>query len=325
MTGVLAVTADGELRGLLAECADRAGVFLHAYDEVVAARQVWAEAALILLGADQVTAAVRARLHPRGGVIVVGGTGLDPETVRVAELIRAAYLVVLPTGRDWLADQLRPAGAVVLDRLRAARFSVGYTDRARAVEQGYVRPLDWRERADTDRRHAYVMLSDVARGECRSGQSTTVQRSNMRSLHRVFPGVFTDMTFSNVTVLGAFVADLSPRVVDVLCRLACEYLVFDEDDLSALEHDEVHASWQQWVAADVYRRLGDRASAVWDELTDEDCERLWWEVVAGLDAWPEHDARTVLWRLGRLTQAYAARLTAEARRRARTQRTLVAA
>lgn len=324
MTAVLAVTGDELLAELLRECAGRAGAYLTVHPSVAAARGVWADAQVILLGADQVAAAARARLRPRGRLIVVGADGLDAGTVRGAEQLRAGYVAVLPLGCGWLTDQLRPAGAAVMDRLRAAGFRVGYTDRARALEAGFVRPLDWREHRDEDRPHAYVLLSDVARGECRWGQATTVLRSNMRCLHRACPDTFTDMVFANTTALGAFVADLTPAVVDRLCGLARDYLVFDDDDLAALEYEEIIASWQQWLAADVHRGLGEHARAVWDQLDDERREQLSWEVVTGTDAWPEHDARTVLWRLGRLVGAYAARLTTEARR-ARSHRALAAA
>lgn len=320
MTTILAVTPDEELQALLRDCAGQAGAYLTMHDTVAAARTGWADAELVLLGADQVAAATRARLKPHRRVIVVGGNGLDPAAVAAAQQIGAVYVVVLPLGSSWLHEQLRPAGALVLERLRAAGFTLGHADRGRAHADGFVRPTGWSEHADEDRRYPWVLLSDVARGECPSGQAGTVVRSNMRSLHRAFPGVFTDMVFATSTALGAFVADLPPALVDRLYELAREYLVFDEDDLAELEHQEVLDSWQQWVSHDVHRGLGDRARVVWDELDDDAREQLWWEVVTGTHAWPEHDARSVLWRLGRLVGAYAARLTAEGRRQARRSR-----
>lgn len=324
MTNILAVTADEDLTALLLDCADQAGAYLPVHDGVAAARADWAAAELVLLGADQVAAADRARLARHRRLIVVGADDLDPGHVRGAERVGAAYIVALPRGSSWLVEQLRPAGAPALERLQAAGFTLGHADRTRALEDGFVRPTDWREHADADRQHPWVLLSDVARGECPSGQVTTVLRSNMRCLHRAYPGVFTDMAFSNAPALGAFVADLPPQLVDRLYGLAREYLVFDEDDLAALEHQEVLDSWTQWVSADVGRSLGDNARAVWDELDDDALEALWWEVVTGTGAWPEHDARIVLWRLGRLVGAYAARLTAEGRRLARRRRWAVA-
>jgi hypothetical protein len=320
VSGILAVTADPRLRESWSDCAARAGAYLLHAGGVAAARPRWEQAGLVLLGADQAPAAVRGRLPARGEVIVVGAGDLPVEAFRAADLLGATYVAVLPAGRDWLLDRLRPAGDQVLQRLRTAGFSVGYTSREWALDDGFVRPLDWRQRTDLDRPHPFVVFSDIARGECRAGQSTTVQRSNMRCLHRRFPGVFTDMVFTNVTTLGAFAADLSEQVLDVLCRLAGEYLVFDEDDLTELEAEEIRESWQQWAADDVRGGLGERALAVWDELDEDDRERLWWDTVTGLDAWPEHDGRTVRWRLTRLTRAYAARLTAEGRRRRVTAR-----
>ena len=324
MTTILAVTADEDLKALLLERAGLAGAYLPVHDTVAAARADWVSADLVLLGADQVAAVARARLRPHERLIVVGDDNLHPAHVRGAELVGATYIVALPLGSSWLVEQLRPAGATALERLRAAGFTLGHADRARALADGFVRPTDWREHADADRQHPWVLLSDVARGECPSGQVTTVLRSNMRALHRAFPGVFTDMVYSNGPALGAFVADLPPALVDRLYGLAREYLVFDEDDLAALEHQEVLDSWPQWVSADVGRGLGDHARAVWDELDDDARETLWWEVVTGTGAWPEHNARTVLWYLGRLVGAYAARLTAEGRRLARRRRWAVA-
>ncbi|GIE90507.1 hypothetical protein [Actinoplanes regularis] len=323
MTGILAITSDPQLRDAWSDAASRAGAHLTQHPDILAAHALWPQATLVLLGADQVSAAVRARLPVRAGVIVVAADTPDSDVYRAADLLRAAYVAMVPICQDWLVDQLRPAGDRVLDRLRATRFSVGYTHRDRAADTGWVRPVDWRERPDEDRPHAYVMLSDVARGECRSGQSSLVHRSNMRSLHRAFPGVFTDMVFANVTALGAFAADLPVQVVDVLCRLSREYLVFDEDDLAVLEREEILASWQRWLADDVRPHLGKHARAVWDLLSDDDRERLWWDTVIGRDAWPEHDMRTVLWGWSALIDPYTARLTAEGRRRAKTNRNSV--
>ena len=75
---------------------------------------------------------------------------------------------------------------------------------------------------------------NVARAECRHGQSSTVDRSNYRSLHRLYPDVWTDLSYSNVTVLGAFVADLTPDLVNTLIGLRCEYAVLDESDYARI-------------------------------------------------------------------------------------------
>lgn len=320
MTSVLAVTADEDLTALLLECAAHAGTYLPVHDSVAAARPGWASAELVLLGADQVGSAARAGLTPHERLIVVGGNDMDPADLASAERVRAAYFVTLPLGCSWLTEQLRPPAAPVLEKLRAAGFTLGHADRIRALADGFVRPTDWHEYPDANRQHPWVLLSDVARGDCPSGQVRTVLRSNMRCLHRAYPGVFIDVAFSNTTTLGAFVADLPPLLVDRLCALATEYLVFEEDDLAALERQEVLDSWPQWVSADVRSGLGDHARAVWDELDDDALEALWWEVVTGTGSWPEHDARAVLWRLGPLVGAYAARLTVEGRRRARRAR-----
>lgn len=315
MTGIVAVTAAPALREQLVECAVRAGVHLLQHDGVAAARPACKQADVVLLGADLTWAAVRGRLSVRGEVVVIGTGTLAADAFHAAGLLHATYVAALPGGRDWLVDRLRPAGDQRIGRLRTAGFAVGYAGRDRAWDDGFVRPLDCSHYPDEQRPHPFVSFADIARGEDRAGQSSTVQRSNLRGLHRAFAGVFTDLVFPDVAVLGAFVGDLSDDVVDVVCRLATEYLVFDEDDLSALETEEIHASWGQWLAHDVCRGLGENATAVWDALDDEERERLWWQTVTGLNAWPEHDGRSPRWRLGRLTPAYAARLTAERRRR----------
>jgi DNA-binding response OmpR family regulator len=57
VTGVLALTADPELRAQLTDCGDRAGVRLSVYGDLATARAAAKNADLVLLGADLAPAA----------------------------------------------------------------------------------------------------------------------------------------------------------------------------------------------------------------------------------------------------------------------------
>ncbi|MFF5230242.1 hypothetical protein [Dactylosporangium sp. NPDC000521] len=316
MSEVLAVTADPRLRELLADAASRAGLHLPCYASAVQAHRAWTDAQLLVLGVDAANAAHRYRRPRRRGVTIVVSAGhrVDRSLLAVADAVAASSVVALPTGRDHLVARLRRHGRASLDRLRAAGYTIGYADRSTATQFDAVWRQDWRDRQDGAYPHVFVDLSAVARGACTAGQSTTVQRSNYRALRRAFPDVFTDLVYSNGRGLGAFAADLPPNVVDVLCRLAQQHLVFDEDELSTVWEDEMVDSWRQWVAADVAAMLGPRARAVWDALDQDTQDLLWWQTVEGTEAMPEHDLRRIRWPLDRLVPAFAHRLLAEQRR-----------
>jgi hypothetical protein len=144
----------------------------------------------------------------------------------------------------------------------------------------------------------YVDLSRVGRGEDQAGQTTTLDRSNFRSLIRDYPDTFTTISYSNVDALGAFITDLSDELVSILAGLVTDYPVYDESDMSELEDGEITESWAQYVSADIRSEI---QSDRWDSLTDEGQCNMFWFAVTHLGIYPEHDGHDVLW-----TQHYAA-------------------
>ncbi|GHJ45864.1 hypothetical protein Cs7R123_32060 [Catellatospora sp. TT07R-123] len=264
---------------------------------------------LLLLGADAVPADLDL---PDGVATLVVTVTVDATTAaRVpAGGAGSSAVLCLPSGGQLLAERLTLAAGDPVERLRDAGFGISHADPAtpHALRWNDLSPYPFAGSA------VYVGLGDVGSGERLAGQSAARARSNHRSLHRVYPGAFTDLAFWEGDVLGAFVADLPPQLVDLLIGLQVEYPVYDEADLSALEQEDIEASWDQWVSGDVYRMLGERARDVWHVLGDERVRRLWWDTVSGIEYQPHHDGHDVRWELDEVVPAFAARLMAELRR-----------
>jgi len=196
---------------------------------------------------------------------------------------------------------------VTLGRLAGAGHRIGFAEPGRTRDLGFVN--EWqvsdhrRSRADAP----YVSFGQVARGDCPAGQSSSVQRSNFRVAHRRFPHAWTDTVHRDVTVLGAFVADLPPAAVDQMVRLN-SYPLLDEDDHSALEDDDIHDSWRQWVAADVRGLLDEPTRRLFDATDDAVCQQLWWDTSTDLGLDPEHSGHRAAWNYPAIVPAFAAQL-----------------
>lgn len=149
---------------------------------------------------------------------------------------------------------------------------------------------------------AYVMLGSIGRGEDTAGQSTTVDRSNFRSLQRDYPDVFTPTAYANVDSLGAFLADIPDEVADILAKLATDYPLYDEEDHSELEDEEITASWEQYVSADFPRELPEDVSDEWDNMTEDAQREHFWEAVQATESYPEHSGLDVCWRYGPIAE-----------------------
>lgn len=141
----------------------------------------------------------------------------------------------------------------------------------------------------------YVDLSAVARGEDDFDQTSTVDRSNFRSLIRDYPDTFTPTSYSNVDALGAYIGNLSEDVISILCSLVNDYSLYDESDLSELEHEEITESVGQYALYDIGRDLPDSHVDQWQIMTDDVQERLFWAAVQVSDYYPEHDGCDVRW------------------------------
>lgn len=151
-------------------------------------------------------------------------------------------------------------------------------------------------------RIAYVSFGNVAAGEDRYNQTSTVNRSNYRSIKRDFPQFpWVDVSYMNRVDLGAFVDTLDQDMIDLLCGLATEYPVYDEGDMSALESDEIDESWDQWLRREIRDHLTEREQDVYDYVwtygASGDLDDVWWDMVRddGLGSYPEHNGIEVCW------------------------------
>jgi secretion/DNA translocation related CpaE-like protein len=102
----LVVTSDGALLDDLLRLAASRGVDLEVAPDVIAARDRWAIAPFVLIGADATGACVRARLPLRPSVIVVARGAVAERPWSDAEVLRAEHVAVLPAAEPWLVARL---------------------------------------------------------------------------------------------------------------------------------------------------------------------------------------------------------------------------
>lgn len=178
-----------------------------------------------------------------------------------------------------------------IDRLRSAGFTLSYADRFAWVRTpGTTYWADnayhWevKERVPNyvdhgevhtypaENTRAYVDLGDVARGRDYYDQTSDHQMSNYRSLRRDYPESFTDTSYSNVDSLGAYVGNLSPELVDILCGIKTEYPLYDESDLSELEQEIQQECWDSSQRYDLRRDLIDQAES--DEAMEDTLDAM---------------------------------------------------
>jgi hypothetical protein len=171
----------------------------------------------------------------------------------------------------------------------------------------------------------FIDLGSIARGEDAYGQTDYVLASNYRSLKRDYPNVFTDISYSNVDTLGAYVGNLSAELTDILTGLQTEYLLYDESDCSELEYELVSQSWE-YTDWDIRRWLEENdqeAYDLWEALegipaggrgTEGQSMRecLWWEANSenGGNPWHEMEYMSVVWDLDEACPAFARILSA---------------
>lgn len=315
MSTVLLITGDDQIRDEVHHCARRSGVHISVFASIRAARAVWKGADLVLLGGDQADAAIGhlPLPDPKPYAIVTAG-GEDSAPWEHAADLGASYVVVLPIAQQWLTAKLDDLPGHPPEALKKSGFHVGYADPIEVARYGSLAGWEVRHYSYGDADCPYVALDDIARDECKFGQSTTVTRSNYRTLPKAFPGLFSVVHYSNVDALGALIADLTPELVDVLIGLKEQYPLFDEHDHSELEEEDITESWSRYVKDQIWDRLSEHVKDVWIAMPPEQVEELWWEVVDGLDYRPEHDGRDVQWDLDLLAGPFAARLMAEFRR-----------
>lgn len=178
--------------------------------------------------------------------------------------------------------------------LRHLGLKVRYAD-PRIAYDGGGGSLRWSDVSDY-RRAEYVplLIVESAHGVDAYGQSSIWERSNFRRLSEDYPGAVIPLSHTNVDQLCAFVHSIDGDLFDTLVKLEREYPIYDEDDASALEDEEIGAAFDDYLFADLLR-----------ELDDEDRERAWdvrdvlrdafYEELHRRDYYPEHDGHDVRW------------------------------
>ena len=114
----LVVTADQDLLDDLLRLAAAGGTDVDVAPDPAAARPRFVGAPLVLVGADQADACLRARLPRRPRVVIVGHPPAVDAAWEVAELLGAEHVAVLPTAEPWLVDRF----AERLDPLNTGRL-----------------------------------------------------------------------------------------------------------------------------------------------------------------------------------------------------------
>jgi secretion/DNA translocation related CpaE-like protein len=115
----MVVTSDPDLLDDLLRLAAAAGEDLDVAPDPAAARPRYPGAPLILIGADQAVACLRARLPRRARVVLVGRRPGLEAVWRSADLLGVEYIAELPAAEPWiidrltLADEPEPSGRVV--------------------------------------------------------------------------------------------------------------------------------------------------------------------------------------------------------------------
>ena len=101
----LVVTGDQDLLDDLLRLAAAGGTDVDVAPDPAAARARYAAAPLVLIGADQADACLRARLPRRPRMVIVGRSPAVEASWETAELLGAEHVAVLPTAEPWLVDR----------------------------------------------------------------------------------------------------------------------------------------------------------------------------------------------------------------------------
>lgn len=101
----LVVTGDPDLLDDLLRLAAAGGTEVDVAADPAAARSRFAAAPLVLIGADQADACLRARLPRRPRMVIVGRVPAAEAAWDVAELLGVEHVAVLPAAEPWLVDR----------------------------------------------------------------------------------------------------------------------------------------------------------------------------------------------------------------------------
>lgn len=194
---------------------------------------------------------------------------------------------------------------------RVHGFSLSYVHRDDAKRFGYVHYSDLRGEYSNGHRwltvtgegsehygEPYVSFDGIALDEDSYGQASSVVRSNFRSLMRDFPDFpWANTSYLNTNALGCFVADLDDDMAERLIGLAEGYPVYDEDDMSSLEMDEITESWSAYMSSEIWRVLSEPLRVMWDAIGEDEITDMWWACVSAdvFGSYPEHHGVEVTW------------------------------
>jgi len=101
----LVVTADPDLLDDLLRLAAAGGTEVDVAADPAAARLRFTGAPLVLIGADQATACLQARLPRRSRLVIVGRQPAVDAAWDVAQLLGAEYVAALPIAEPWIVDR----------------------------------------------------------------------------------------------------------------------------------------------------------------------------------------------------------------------------
>jgi len=101
----LVVTADPDLLDDLLRLAAAGGTEVTVAPDPAAARARWASARLVVVGADQIAACLRARLPRRPAVVAVARAAPPPDLWESAHLLGTENVCTLPAAEPWLVDR----------------------------------------------------------------------------------------------------------------------------------------------------------------------------------------------------------------------------
>jgi secretion/DNA translocation related CpaE-like protein len=99
------LTADADLLDDLVRLAAAGGTDVDVAPDPAAARARYPGASLVMIGADQVDACVRARLPRRDRVIIVGAGSVPDEVWEAAGDLGAEHVAMLPVAEPWVVDR----------------------------------------------------------------------------------------------------------------------------------------------------------------------------------------------------------------------------
>jgi secretion/DNA translocation related CpaE-like protein len=103
----LVVTGDDDLLDRLLGLATVAGADLEVAADPAAARGLYATAPLVLVGADQARACIKARLPRRTDVVIVAPAGAAAgELAACSQRLGGAHVAALPAAESWLTERL---------------------------------------------------------------------------------------------------------------------------------------------------------------------------------------------------------------------------